>query len=354
MSVEFTRRRLLQVAGGAALAPLVAGCVKGGANTETDASAGAVLRSTAKLPEPFTAALPVPPVLRPDRRIDADHYRITQRVAQAEILPGLKTEVWGYNGLFPGPTIETRSGRPAIVDHRNELPVPSVVHLHGGRTPHQYDGYPTDLVLPAGGWHGKDYHPREGQISHGGKRYVYPSGQPAATLWYHDHRMDFTGPAVYKGLAGFHLIHDDAEDALGLPRGDRDIPLMICDRAFTEDGSMRYPALDPSLSDMPGVKPDFMSGVLGDCILVNGAPWPQLEVSNLKYRFRILNASNARRYRLSLDPPPPQGPSFVQVGSDGGLLGRPVAHDEIQIAQAERFDVIVDFSGYPVGTKVTL
>lgn len=355
MTGELSRRRLLQIAGGAAVvAPFAAACTKGGANTETDSSAGAVLKSTARLPEPFTVPLPVPPVLRPDRRGDADYYRITQRVAQAEILPGVKTQVWGYNGLFPGPTIESRSGRPAVVDHRNELTVPTVVHLHGGRTPHQYDGYPTDLVLPVGGWHGKDYHPHDGEISNGGKRYVYPLGQPAATLWYHDHRMDFTGPAVYKGLAGFHLVHDDAEDALPLPRGDRDIPLMICDRAFAEDGSLRYPALDPSLSDKPGVQPDYMSGVLGDCILVNGAPWPQLEVSNVRYRLRILNASNARRYQLALDPPPPQGTSFVQIGSDGGLLGTPVGHDQIQIAQAERFDVVVDFSSYPVGAKVTL
>jgi spore coat protein A len=94
--------------------------------------------------------------------------------------------------------------------------------------------------------------------------------------------------------------------------------------------------------------------VLGDCILVNGAPWPVLEVTDTLHRFRLLNASNARRYRLALDPPPREGYSFVQVGSDQGLLPGPIAHDEIDIAQAERFDVVVDFSAYPVGTEVTL
>jgi len=160
--------------------------------------------------------------------------------------------------------------------------------------------------------------------------------------------MDFTGPQVYRGLAGFHLVHDAQEEALPLPKGQRDIPLMICDRAFAEDGSFRYPSIDPSLRGEPGVTDEFMQGVLGDVILVNGAPWPVLEVTNMRYRLRILNASNARRYRLALDAPPREGPAFTQVGSDAGLLGRPIGHQEIEIAQAERFDVIVDFSSYPV------
>ena len=155
-----------------------------------------------------------------------------------------------------------------------------------------------DLVLPAGGWDGD----RLDVIGEGGWEYEFPVDQPAATLWYHDHRMDFTGPQVYQGLAGFHLVRDDVEDELGLPYRERDIPLMIADRAFAEDGSFHYPSLDPALRDQPGVEPDFMSGVLGDCILVNGAPWPVLEVTNTRYRFRLLNASNARRYRLALDP----------------------------------------------------
>src|SRR6266536_2681904 len=121
--------------------------------------------------------------------------------------------------------------------------------------------------------------------------------------------MDFTGPQVYRGLAGFHLVHDAQEDALPLPKGEREIPLMICDRAFAEDGSFRYPAA----WGQPGATSDFMEGVLGDVILVNGAAWPFLEVASTRYRFRILNASNARRYRLALDPPPRQGPAFAQV-----------------------------------------
>jgi FtsP/CotA-like multicopper oxidase with cupredoxin domain len=165
--------------------------------------------------------------------------------------------------------------------------------------------------------------------------------------------MDFTGPQVHKGLAGFHLIHDE-EERPELPAGECDVPLMICDRSFAEDGSFLYPSVDPSLSEVPGVEGEYMCGVLGDCILVNGAPWPYLEVTNTLHRFRILNASNARRYRLALDPPPREGVAFAQVGSDQGLLAEPFHHDAIEIAQAERLDVIVDFSSYPLGTEVTL
>ncbi len=286
----------------------------GGGNNSAEGSAGVVLASSARLPEPFTVPLPIPPVLKPVRTTsDTDYYEITQRVARQEILPGVKTEVWGYDGIFPGPTILSRRGRRTVVTHRNELPVPTVVHLHGGRTPAEHDGYPTDLVLPVGGWRHGDHH-GGGNVSQDSKEYVYPLDQPAATLWYHDHRMDFTGPQVYKGLAGFHLVHDDVEDALPLPRGEREVPLMIADRAFAADGAFDYPSLDPTLRDQPASRRSFMSGVLGDCVLVNGAPWPVLEVTNTRYRFRLLNASNARRYRLALDPPPPNGPAFAQIG----------------------------------------
>ena len=99
--------------------------------------------------------------------------------------------------------------------------------------------------------------------------YRYPLQQRASTLWYHDHTMDFTGPNVYRGLAGFFLVGDEQDDALPLPRGDRDLPLMVCDRAFAADGSFRYPALSPE-QVTPGVQTDYMAGVLGDVVLVNG------------------------------------------------------------------------------------
>jgi spore coat protein A len=237
--------------------------------------------------------------------------------------------------------------------------VPVSVHLHGGKTPPESDGYPTDLILPQGWEHDPAAH------GHGGydaflcsnqrsKDYIYPNQQQGATLWYHDHRMDFTGPQVYRGLAGFYLLRDEVEDQLPLPKGEKDIPLMIVDRTFNDDGSFFYPSIDPSLTGQPGVLAPAINGMFGDTVLVNGAPWPVLEVANTQYRFRILNASNARVYDLALDPPPSDGHPFVQIGSDGGLLHTPIGHDRLLISPAERFDVVIDFGRYAPGTQVTL
>jgi spore coat protein A len=300
---------------------------------------GRLVRSRAPLPPKFAARLVIPPVLAGDE--------IVQRAADLHILPGLTTRAWTYNGSFPGPTVVTRSGRQAAVTHRNRLPEPVVVHLHGGHTPAGSDGYPIDLIMPEGGVAGEHHHDMGAMtrdVSVGSRTYTYPMGQRAATLWYHDHRMGFTGPNVYRGLAGFHLVRDDEEDALPLPRGERELPLMLTDRAFEADGSFRYPAGDKA----------YMSGVLGDVVLVNGLPWPVHEVDPARYRLRLLNASNARRYRLALDPQPPGGGAFAQIGSDGGLLERPRRHDTLRIAPAERFDVVVDFSRYKPGSHVRL
>mgnify|MGYP001198374888 FL=1 len=266
------------------------------------AEAGAV---TSPPVEPFQVPLPIPPVLKPVRSdASADYYEMVQREATAEILPGYRTTIWGYEGIFPGPTIEARSGRQVIIRQRNELPVPVVTHLHGGVTPPESDGYPTDLILPVSGHAGAMHH-HSGAVTHGTRDYVYPNQQRAAMLWYHDHRMDFTGPQVYRGLAGLYIIRDEIEDALPLPRGEREVPLVITDRTFTADGELYYPSLDPTLQGRPGVVSSFANGMFGDTILVNGAPWPVLEVGTARYRLRLLNASNARPYLLALDPPPP-------------------------------------------------
>jgi spore coat protein A, manganese oxidase len=364
--VNLSRRRLLGLLGGAGAASAIGLTIPAlGRAGQT----GKLLRSNVPLPPPFQVPLTIPPTLTAGRHPahgDADYYEITQRVARQEILPGMTTEILGYNGIFPGPTIVSRSGQRTVVHHVNTLPVPTVTHLHGGHTPAASDGFPTDLVFP--GAVGRRPGPTSAmprmeamgtpdplaRTSHGQRDYDYPMRQRAATLWYHDHRMGFTAPDVWHGLAGFHIIHDAQEDALPLPRGNRDIPLMITDRSFADDGSFLYPALDRTALRLPGVADSYMGGVLGDVILVNGAPWPVLEVAACRYRFRVLNASNARRYRLALDPPPPGGAGLVQIGSDGGLLDRPIHHDGIDIAPAERFDLIIDFSRYQVGQQITV
>ncbi len=313
-----------------------------------------LLTSQAKLPPRFSVPLPVPTVLKPvNASADTDHYEMSVRPASLRILPGLETEIWGYEGQFPGPTIEGRTGRRVSLRLRNQLPVPLVHHLHGGHTPPESDGYPTDLLTPAAGFTNSHMHDPRANTAAMEREYVYPNLQRPATLWYHDHRMDFTGAQVWRGMVGLYILRDDREDRLPLPRDGREIPLVICDRSFASDGSFLYPSLDKSLRS-PGIESSYMGGVLGDAIMVNGAPWPKLEVSNTCYRFRILNASNARRYELALEPAAGSGHAFIQIGSDGGLLEAPQNRRTIRIAPAERVDLIVDFSRYAVGSTVIL
>lgn len=354
--MNITRKKFLRLTGGA-IATLPLGSMAFTACSKRLALSDNWGRKDAIAITPFQVPLPVPPVLQPVRSDSTtDYYEITQKAGEIEILPGLRTPIFGYNGSFPGPTISVSSGRQVVVRHQNELPVPTVVHLHGGKTPPESDGYATDLILPI---HATETerathaeHPTVGGIGHGFKDYTYPNQQPSATLWYHDHRDMFTGPQVYKGLAGFYLIHDAVEEALPLPKGDQDIPLMISDHIFNEDGSFFYPSLDPELHE-PGLANGYHNGVQGNTILVNGAPFPFLEVSNTRYRFRFLNASNRRIYKLALDPAPAEV-AFTQIGSDGGLLPAPVPQTKLVMAPAERFDVVIDFSHYAVGTQVGL
>jgi spore coat protein A len=196
------------------------------------------------------------------------------------------------------------------------------VHLHGGSTASEFDGFPMDVMLPG-----------ESKI------YRYENRRRAATLWYHDHAMGQTARNIYQGLAGLYLIEDDIESALCLPSGSSDIPLIIQDRIIADDGSLRYAA---GLGNQTGVK--------GNAILVNGLPWPKLKVATRKYRFRILNASNSTPYRLALS----SGKSLIQIATDGGLLPAPLHCSELSLAMAERIEVVVDFSVYLLGTQISL
>jgi FtsP/CotA-like multicopper oxidase with cupredoxin domain len=166
---------------------------------------------------------------------------------------------------------------------------------------------------------------------------VYPNDQRAATLWYHDHAMHHTGRNVYMGLAGLYLLHDEEEEALGLPAGPFDVPLIIWERSVDGDGRLHY-----------GTNRNL--GAEGDVVLVNGVPWPRMEVCARRYRFRVLNGSNASLLRLALS----SGRPFVQIATDGGLLPSPVEHASVPLAMAERAELVVDFSPYPVGTRIVL
>jgi len=269
----------------------------------------------------FHLPFKIPPVLEPIKHNNThDEYEIIQREAELEIIPGHLTKIWGYEGLYPGPTLRVRQDRTAIIRHTNHLSTHTVVHLHGGRTPAESDGFATDMVAPGES-----------------RTYTYPNRQRAATLWYHDHAMDSTGENIYRGLAGFYIIEDEEELALPLPKDQFDVPMILQDRTFNSDGSLHY--------DTNG-----HIGFEGNVMMVNGVPWPRMDVSTRKYRFRILNGSNARLFNLTLS----NGAPFTVVGTDGGLLPEPVITKTLPLAMAERADVVVDFSQLPVGTTLFL
>ncbi len=270
---------------------------------------------------PFSQRFQVPPVLSPVRSdATTDYYQINVNKTRVSLLPGLSSEVFSYNGLTPGPTIIQRKDRQSVVRFiNNSIGTPTSTHLHGMASLPQYDGYAEDLIYP-------------GQY----KDYIYPNNR-AATLWYHDHAIHKTAINVYKGLAGLYLVKDDFEAGLNLPSGAYDVPLLLKDMIFRADGTVVY--------DDQGEK-----GVMGDVITVNGVAWPRMEVANRKYRFRLLNCSVSRSYELALS----NGGKLTMIGTDAGLTGAPVDVANFRVGPAERYEFVIDFSKYPVGTKIVL
>ena len=302
----------------------------------------------------FVDALPrLRPALQPSGNKEGSPlYEIAMRAFRQKLHRDLPpTRLWGYAGQFPGPTLQVRRGQRIFVRWSNELATPdylipqafdthlhgahqgepptkTVVHLHGAVVRPDSDGRP-DAWFTAG------FNQRGAEWT--SEVYEYPNQQNACMLWYHDHAIGQTRLNVHAGLAGAYFIRDDEEDALGLPSGENEVLLIIQDRSFAADGSLTYPVSEfAGTTDHPGPwVPEFF----GDTILVNGKVWPYLDVEPRKYRLRILNASNARFYRLRLS----DGRAFVQIGTDQGLLPAPVEVRRLLLAPAERADVIVDF-----------
>jgi len=324
--------------------------------------------------EPFVDTLPVP------ARLPAgDHDgRLTVRIRSGSHrfhrdLP--PSRIWGYEGTVPGPTIEVERGEPVTVQWRNELdsPLPVVVtsaphetdadgvpvqcapglsggtpdphvaalrghtsvHLHGALTPAPYDGWAENLFAP-------------------GQRAVfhYPMDQRATLLWYHDHVMGVTKFDVYAGLAGLWIIRDERERELGLPEGAPfEVPLLIQDRNFGCDERGGLTARLVHKTD-----PEVMEA-FAPFTVVNGKVWPVLEVWPATYRFRVINGSNARTFRLVLlRDGAPWHESIAQIGTDSGLLLAPTRppSDGLVLASAERADLLVDFSELEPGSELTL
>jgi FtsP/CotA-like multicopper oxidase with cupredoxin domain len=256
-----------------------------------------------------------------------------------------ETATWGYGGAsYLGPTIEAIPGNPVAFVARNRLgdhPLgvdtalhgPNMaddatsprasLHLHGGYTAPDSDGYPEDTFLP-----GED---------HG---YRYENDQAAGSIWYHDHALGITRLNVYAGLAGFYPIRGEMDAEL--PSGPYEVPLVLQDKSFLVDpGTGANPLAYPHPWE-----PEFF----GDTVVVNGAAWPYLEVARGWYRFRVINGSSSRFYNLALDPQRP----FVQVGSDGGFLASPARLDRLILAPGERADLLVDFRRSAPGSRVRL
>jgi len=302
----------------------------------------------------YVSPLPIPPVIQSSgTRADPLHpnsripfYRIPMREFQVRLHRDMpQTTLWGYADTSPGPTFEVQRGQPILVEWANELPrrhflpldhtihgaeadkpeVRTVVHLHGGRTPPDSDGYPEDWFVP-------------GQSA----TCYYPNQQEATALFYHDHAMGITRLNAVAGLTGLYLIRDGLEDSLRLPRGAYEIPLVLFDRSFRTDGQIYYPVSGDPTSP-------WVSEYYGSAILVNGRLFPYLDVEPRKYRFRLLNASNGSYYRLALATAATLTADsivFHQIGTDQGLLAAAAAMNTLILGPAERADLVVDFTNH--------
>lgn len=268
----------------------------------------------------FEQAMPVPQVVEPVCELGlTSYYDIAMREADAEILPGRKTRVYTFNGSFPGPVIKAASGHRVVVRQTNRLGVSTSIHLHGAHVPQSSDGSPMDLIAPNGG----------------SKVYTYPNSQPHANLWFHDHAHHQESETVYRGLTGFYLLTDDVERNLNLPSGAYDVPIALRDARFDDSGQLVY-----SMGD-------FMNRHV---LMANGKAWPYFEVAARKYRFRLFNTANLRFYTLQLS----DGSAFQQIGSDGGLLEKPLDVTSVSLSPGERADIVIDFSRYAAGTRLIL
>ena len=283
-----------------------------------------------QLPRPFQTEFTVPPVAEPVYQDGTtDYYEMTMKQGQIQIIPGLpKTEVWGYEGITPGPTIVAQRGRDVVVRHRNEIlsgaHEHTSVHLHGNASLPQYDGHANDTTAP-------------GEF----KDYRYPNRQDARTLWYHDHGVHATAFNAYMGCAAFYISHDDHEMSLPIPKGRYDVPLVLRDAIFGTDGQLIFD---------DGSSRGGHDSLFGDVILANGTPWPVMKVERRKYRFRILNASISRGFKLALS----SGEPLTIIGHDGGLAPAPVEVGNYRHGMAERYEVVIDFAKYGVGESVEL
>lgn len=240
----------------------------------------------------------------------------------SDVHSGIGTPPWTFGGKTPAPTVRVRKGDTFSAQLVNQLAEPTNIHWHGVLTPADMDGHPKDAVAAGAS-----------------KMFSYTVQNRAGTYWYHPHAHMTSGKQVYLGMAGFYIVQDTEEQALGLPSGEFDVPLMIQDRRLAS-GSTGYNATMTDMAD----------GYLGDTITVNAVPNAYFEVATGLYRFRLLNAANARIFRLMFS----DGRPLVVIATDGGLLDSPVSTDMLWIGPGERAEILVDFSKDAMGASVML
>ena len=279
----------------------------------------------ATLHSPATTEFAPPPQLQNVSKVPGTvEVNLRAGVAKVMLKPGVTTEVFAYNGISPGPTLELNEGDRVIIHFKNDLSEPTTVHWHGIHLPASQDGSPFDPI-PAGGR--RDY------------TFTIPKGT-AGTYWYHPHLHHRTGYQIAKGLVGAIIVRAPDDP---LPKMAERL-LVLTDQRFRPDGSIDLP--EPrSLQWLI----DEENGREGDVLFVNGQTMPTLSIRpNELQRWRVINASAARVYRLAI---PKQ--TFVHVGNDGGLFEKPVPVSEIVVANAERVELLVRGSAAP-GTRTTL
>jgi len=257
----------------------------------------------------------VPPLASGVRDGKNISFSLNIQQGQTEFLNGRMTPTLGYNGSYLGPMLRVRRGDFVSIKTTNDLDVTSTVHWHGMILPANMDGGPHQMIKPKASLVSK-----------------FEIIQPAATLFYHSHTYHKTAEQVYFGLAGPLIIDDDETDALDIPReyGVDDLPVIIQDRDFNDDGSFRY------ITRMP----DLMLGKHGSTVMVNGVISPLLKAQKTLLRLRVTNASNARFYALAFNDSRP----FQVIASDGGMLEKPVTVKQLNMGPAERFEILVDVS----------
>lgn len=261
-------------------------------------------------------ALPVAVDLNPDPRIV--EIKIEARIGQAEFTPGVKTDVWTYNGTTPGPLIRAKVGDKLIVHFTNHLPEETTIHWHGLRLPNAMDGSESTQAPVAPG-ETFDY------------VFTFPD---AGTFWYHPHIR--SSEQVEKGLYGAIIVDDPEEPPFG-----HELVLVLDDILLDAEGALNPPEEETNLESYFGRQ--------GNVLLVNGHASPKLQVRpGMPLRLRLIDAANARYFELGIN-----GQHFDRIGGDGGLLEAPQALDTIVIAPGERADAVVTPAG-DVGDQLVI